>query len=60
MNPRSPKEWQEAADSSNFLLLLDSARQFGLIEGGPQLDVDRCVWILEQAKSRGITPREIG
>jgi len=57
-DPKTPEEWQEAADAAHFLLLVDSARQYGLITGGPEANVDRCISILEQAKAQGITPRE--
>jgi hypothetical protein len=57
-NPRTPAEWQEAADGAQVMLLVDAARQYGLIEGGPEVDQERCVEILRLAKRRGITPRE--
>jgi hypothetical protein len=57
-NPRTPAEWQEAADGAQMMLLVDAARQYGLIEGGPEVDQERCVEILRLAKRRGITPRE--
>lgn len=55
-NPLTRKQWQEAADAAHFMLALDSCRQYGFITGGPEVNVDRCVWILEQAKERGICP----
>src|SRR5919109_1085224 len=33
--PQNPKEWQEAIDAAEFYLALDSARQYGLLTGGP-------------------------
>lgn len=59
--PRSPqtrKEWQEAADAAHVLLTIDAARQYGLIEGGPECDQERCVEILRLAKLRRIVPRK--
>jgi hypothetical protein len=56
LDPETPAEWQEAANSANFMLLLDSAIQYGLITG-PRADVERCEWILAEAKKRGITPQ---
>jgi hypothetical protein len=55
--PETPGEWQEAADGANFLLILDAARQFGLITGVSVPNVDRCELILAEARRRGITPR---
>lgn len=57
--PRTKAEWKEAADMANVALLIDSARQYGLITGGPAVDVRRCEEILEKAKRRGITPTAI-
>lgn len=58
-DPQTPKEWQVAADGAYFLLSLDAARQYGLIEGGPEIDADRCMEILDRAKAMGITPKEV-
>lgn len=57
-DPRTPREWQEAADAAWAMLVLDSCRQYGLVEGGPEINFDRCVAILERAKAKGIEPRE--
>lgn len=54
--PQTLDEWQAAADGADFLLLLDSARQYGLVEGGPEANVARCVEILERAAAQGIFP----
>lgn len=58
-DPRTKAEWQEAADGAQLAFLIDSARQYGLIEGGPTFDLDRCDWILREAKRRGITPTPV-
>lgn len=55
-DPTTPEEWQEAVDLAHGCLALDSARQFGLITGGPVVDVDRADYILTQGRSRGFTP----
>lgn len=55
-NPKTKQEWQAAANAARELLLIDAARQYGLIEGGPIPDVDRCEEILRLAKERGIEP----
>ncbi len=57
--PRTPRECQAAADAAAWALALDSCRQYELIEGGPLIDVDRCLLILERAKKRGITPARV-
>lgn len=55
-DPRTRKEWQEAADAAEGALALESARLYGLVTGGPVVDGERCVHILEMAADKGITP----
>lgn len=54
--PETPAEWEDAVAWAEACLLLDSARQYGLVTGGPGVDVDRCVAVLEQGRSRGYSP----
>lgn len=58
-DPETREEWQEAANAAEFMLLLDSARQYGLVTGGPVGKIERCIWIVEEAKKRGITPEDL-
>ena len=55
-NPQTEAEWQEAANLAKFLQLVDSARAYGLIEGGPQVNAERCEEILRRASSKGVHP----
>jgi len=57
-DPQTDEEWQVAADMAYGGMLLDSARKYGLVSGGPEIDVDRCAEILVAARQRGITPRD--
>ena len=57
-DPKSAAEWQEAADTAAFLVLLESNRAYGLVTGGPEVDVRRCEAILAQAKERGFEPHD--
>lgn len=50
------EEWQEAVDGAEFLLTLDAARQYGLITGGPKVNVARCLKIRSEGQRRGIRP----
>lgn len=54
--PKTPAEWQDAVDAAEFYLALDSAQKYGLITGGPEVDVDRCDDILRAGRERGIVP----
>jgi hypothetical protein len=55
--PQTEVEWQIAVDAANALLRIDAARQYGLIVGGPAIDVDRCVELLERGAAQGTVPR---
>lgn len=54
--PESPEEWQTAVNAAKGALAFDSARQYGLVKGGPCVNVDRCVLILEKGRKRGFFP----
>jgi hypothetical protein len=55
-NPRTPGEWQEAVDIAEFFLLLDSSNKYGLTQGGPGINVDRCEAILKEGRAIGYRP----
>jgi hypothetical protein len=55
-DPQTNAEWQEAVDLASALLHLDSARAYGLVTGGPAVNVERCEQIIETGKRQGITP----
>jgi hypothetical protein len=54
--PRTDAEWQEAVDGAFACLVLDSARQYGFVEGGPAVNVERCEEILARGRERDVTP----
>jgi hypothetical protein len=49
---------QDLVDGAAFLLLLDSARQYGLVTGGPEVDFERCDAVLRVGRQRGLAPRD--
>lgn len=55
-NPKTDEEWQAAVDGADACLWLDSARQYGLVTGGPTVKVRRCEEILKKGRARGIRP----
>jgi hypothetical protein len=55
-DPETPAEWQEAVDAAAFCLALDACRQYGLIEWDQEIDIDRCLEILERGRDRGVWP----
>lgn len=56
VDPKSPAQWQEAADAAYTLLLIESARSYGLVSGGLNVDTDRALEILDRARDHGIVP----
>ena len=55
-DPKNPAQWQEAVDAADFVLVLDSLKQYGLITGGPEGNIARCETILEEGRKRGYYP----
>lgn len=55
-DPQTRDEWQEAVDAAHSLMLIASARTYGLVRGGPAVDEERCDEILRRGAERGITP----
>jgi len=56
VNPSTPAEWQEAVSLAEFHLLLHSAQCYGLVTGGPQVNVERCEDILTLGRKMGYVP----
>lgn len=51
---------QELADLSQGLILLNDAKLYGFIEGGPKIDVEHCEVVLARLAREGIVPDEDG
>jgi hypothetical protein len=54
--PRTPGEWKEAVNMAELLVWLDSVKQYGLIKGGPKVNIDRCLYILSEGRRIGHFP----
>ena len=54
LEPRTAAEWRDVATLAEVLLRVDAARQYGLIVGGPTINVARCATLLKRAQRRGI------
>jgi hypothetical protein len=59
-NPKTPAEWQDAVNAAEAALLLESARLYGLVRGGPIVNVARCEEILARGRDEGVTPIQTG
>ena len=55
-DPQTPQEWQQAVDAAEAWIVFDSAKEYGLITGGPKIDVARCKELLARGKRLGIYP----
>ena len=47
-DPKTPQEWQEAVDAAQFFTTFESCKMYGLVKGGPNVNMQRCEEILEQ------------
>jgi hypothetical protein len=56
-HPATPDEWQNAVDAAHAMLALESARLFGLVQGGPTVNVEHCTKLLALGRQRGIEPK---
>jgi hypothetical protein len=57
VEPTTDEEWQAAVDAAHLMLMLDSLRQFGLIEGGEAVNVERAYELLKRGRGRGVLPK---
>jgi hypothetical protein len=54
--PRTPAQWQEAVDGAAGARVIADCMMYGLLQGDVEINVERCDYILEQGKRRGILP----
>lgn len=55
-DPQTAAEWQEAVDIAHAFVEIESARAYGLITGGPKIDVQRCLDLLGRGVGLGYRP----
>lgn len=53
-NPITDEEWRFAVTYARGALLLHAAQSYGLVTGGPAVNVDRCAEIIELGRSHGV------
>lgn len=51
----SEPDLRTAAIAAEVYILLDAAAWYGLVEGGPKINVDRCEEVIAEAAAAGIT-----
>lgn len=47
-------ELRDAAVQASALILIQSAKDYGFVTGGPEIDVDRCEEAIAAARERGL------
>ena len=58
-NPQDPQtqaEWQDAVNAAEFCVALDSCKQYGLLDGVPNINVERAIELLRRGAGRGFRP----
>ena len=41
--------------AAEVYLLIDAAKKYGLVEGGPEINVERCEEVIAEARAAGVT-----
>jgi hypothetical protein len=54
--PKTPDQWQEAVDAAAAARTIADCMMYGLLAGGPAIDVARCDLILARGRKRGVLP----
>jgi hypothetical protein len=55
-NPKTREEWQAAVNAAAALRALADCKMYGIIDGGPRIDVERCDELLAKAEALDIRP----
>ena len=57
MRPVTDVQWQDAVDAAYFMQQIEMARLFGLVTGGPEINFESCIEILDVGRELAIVPR---
>lgn len=49
--PRTPEDWQDAYDAALAARGVADMRMYGLVSGGPRIDLKRCYRLIELAEA---------
>jgi len=58
-DPETPSDWQNAVDAAGFYRLVADARMYGLLEGGPEVNIERCDELLRRGAALGFKPKSV-
>jgi hypothetical protein len=56
LDPQTPEQWQEAVDSAAAMRMIADCKMYGLLEGGPVINISRCDELLERGQQLGVMP----
>lgn len=54
--PQTPEEWQQAVDVAAGARCIADCKMYGLIAGGPRIDIERADNLLARGREQGIEP----
>jgi hypothetical protein len=54
--PKTRAEWQEAVDAAAAARVVADCMMYGLLVGGPTINVERCDQIIERGQAREVYP----
>ena len=55
-DPQTPEEWRVVAQMAAGLRLIEDARLYGFLVGGPTIDVERVDDVIDRARELGLAP----
>lgn len=58
MNPQTLEQWREAVEAAAGLRIIADLKMYGLLTGGPGININRCDEILRRGAKRGVFPAD--
>lgn len=55
-DPKTKEEWQEAVDAASACRAIADCKAYGLLDGGPVINAERCDEILTRGAALGVMP----
>lgn len=54
--PQTREQWQKAVDAATGLKVIADCKLYGLLKGGPYINVDRCAEIVRRGEVLNVHP----
>ena len=55
-DPQTREQWQIAVDIAAGLRAIEDCKMYGLLQGGPKINLDRCDELLTRGARMGVIP----